>query len=66
MAADNLSTANLPPIVSTSDTSSRNSGQSSPDEKNRPRKLEPKQSRNKLSCPEVDFEQIEHELDSIA
>lgn len=69
MAADDLSTANLPPVSWASHTSSRDSGQEPGDKEKKDKKvrdLQPKSATKKTAPLELEFEPTEHELDSIA
>jgi hypothetical protein len=61
--ADDLSAINMPPVVWTGNAGSRNQR----DEEKDGKKLRhsPNKSDNRTS-PEIDFEPIEHELDSTA
>ena len=64
MAADELSTAHLPPVTWTTNANDRDSHQDSAEKGKRVRGSRPKEK--KASSPDIDFEPVEHELDSIA
>ena len=63
MTADELGPINLPAVPWTTDTGSRGSGAESTDQEKKVKSL-PKKT--KKTSPEVEFEPVEHELDSIA
>ena len=66
MAADDLSTANLPPVAWTSNTSAQESSQEPGEKEKKLRKLQPKPDAKTSRATELEFETTEHELDSIA
>ena len=66
MAADDLSTANLPPVSWATNTSPRESNRDALEKEKKPRPISSKAGAKQPALPEVEFEQTEHELDSIA
>ncbi|HZQ21181.1 MAG TPA: hypothetical protein VFA90_21095 [Terriglobales bacterium] len=63
MAADELSPINMPAVAWTANADSRGPGGES---KESDKKLQRPRKKKTKSPPEVEFEQVEHELDSIA
>jgi hypothetical protein len=66
MAADDLSTANLPPLAWTNDATARDSRDDAGAKEKKVRTLKPTTDAKKPAHPQLEFEQTEHELDSIA
>lgn len=63
MAADELSTINMPAVAWMTNVDSRRPGSES---KETDKKLEGPRKKKAKGSPEVEFEQVEHQLDSIA
>lgn len=63
MTADELSPINMPAVAWTTNAGSPEPGGNS---KEADTKIERPRKRNTKGSPEVEFEQVEHELDSIA
>jgi hypothetical protein len=66
MAADDLSTANLPPVSWTSDATARDSREEAGAKGKKVHIFERKTDPKKPDHRELEFEQSEYELDSIA